>query len=432
MSDNKITINWDDLQTRRVDNRLREQQAMDRNRSYAQMRDDALPTACASPRGSIWNNAIFTMAFFGLLGGLLAWGTSLLVQSDSIKPRLGALLHYDPNARQESAKLIAEMQNIEMGHETGHFDTGQMNAALDDLRATGSNNPYFMLAIDPKLNEKQRTAKLMEVENDERFPIFVLNVAAYGLCGMMIAMCLSIAEPLTGRKLRAAVVYGSAGAALGVLGGVAAALLTDRISAWAGALSRGQEDWVRSLAMHAAAWGTLGLFLGLGSGLLLRSTRKLLIGLAGGLLGGLIGGALVDPIQSLSHNPRISQLVALLAIGLVAGLASGWIEDVAKNGWLKVVTGIIAGKQFILYRNPTYIGSSPDCQIYLFKDPQVGKRHAAIHLLPTGIEIEDLPLGANTRVNGKPVKRARIKNGDKIEIGATEFRFQEKRPAAGH
>ena len=73
----------------------------------------------------------------------------------------------------------------------------------------------------------------------------------------------------------------------------------------------------------------------------------------------------------------ISRLIALLAIGVVAGLATGLLENVVKAGWLKVTSGVIAGKQFILYRNPTYIGSSPDCQIYLFKDTQVGKRHAA-------------------------------------------------------
>ena len=99
------------------------------------------------------------------------------------------------------------------------------------------------------------------------------------------------------------------------------------------------------------------------------------------------------------------ELVAMLAIGLFAGLATGMIENVAKTGWVKVVAGLIAGKQFILYRNPTFLGSGPDCQIYLFKDPQVGRRHAAIHIIPGGFELEDLPLGEPTYVNGKPVNR---------------------------
>ena len=80
--------------------------------------------------------------------------------------------------------------------------------------------------------------------------------------------------------------------------------------------------------------------------------------------------------------------MALVAIGVVAGGCTGLIENAAKTGWLKVTAGLIAGKQFILYRNPTFIGSGPECQIYLFRDPKVGRRHAAVHLVPGGIELE--------------------------------------------
>ena len=86
----------------------------------------------------------------------------------------------------------------------------------------------------------------------------------------------------------------------------------------------------------------------------------------------------------------------------------------------------IAGKQFILYRNPTFIGSGPECQIYLFRDPKVGRRHAAVHIVPGGFDLQNLPLGAETKINGKLVERARLHNGDVIQVGNTSFRFQEK------
>ena len=63
----------------------------------------------------------------------------------------------------------------------------------------------------------------------------------------------------------------------------------------------------------------------------------------------------------------------LVAIGVVTALATALVENAAKTGWLRVLTGLIAGKQFILYRNPTYVGSSPDCEIYLFKDKLVAR-----------------------------------------------------------
>jgi hypothetical protein len=146
------------------------------------------------------------------------------------------------------------------------------------------------------------------------------------------------------------------------------------------------------------------------------------------LIGGLIGGAIYDPLALFTQRPELSRLIALCAIGLVAGVSTGLIENAAKSGWVRVISGLIAGKQFILYRNPTFIGSGPDCQIYLFKDDKVGRRHAAIHLVPGGFELEDLPLGAPTVINGRPTKRARLRHGDRISIGATTFLFQEKKP----
>jgi pSer/pThr/pTyr-binding forkhead associated (FHA) protein len=118
--------------------------------------------------------------------------------------------------------------------------------------------------------------------------------------------------------------------------------------------------------------------------------------------------------------------VAIISIGTVAGMGTGLIESVAKTGWLRVVAGLIAGKQFIIYKNPTRIGSSPQCEVYLFKDPQVGPWHAAIHAVPGGYDIEDLQSPSGTLVNGRSVSRVRLKNNDLLQIGTTTLQFQEK------
>ena len=184
---------------------------------------------------------------------------------------------------------------------------------------------------------------------------------------------------------------------------------------------------LRPVLAKGASWGTLGLFISLGPGVILRNPKRLFVGLLGGGIGGVAGGLLFDPVQNLTQNVHVGRLVAVVVIGLLAGLATGLIEEVAKAGWLKVTGGLIAGKQFVLYRNPTYIGSSLQCNIYLFSDPQVGRRHAAVHIVPGGqYEIEDLPLGGPTLVNGKPVTRARLKPGDTIQIGWTSLQFQVK------
>src|SRR5438067_1281765 len=78
MPGEKIQIQWDDLKSRKVDQRLREQEALERNRRQAdgQLLDDGSDESAVSTgrSSSIWYNTIFTMAVFGLLGGLLAWG----------------------------------------------------------------------------------------------------------------------------------------------------------------------------------------------------------------------------------------------------------------------------------------------------------------------------------------------------------------------
>ena len=245
---------------------------------------------------------------------------------------------------------------------------------------------------------------------------------------MLIAVCLAVAEPLVDRNTRQLMINGTIAASVGLVGGVAAALVVEKLyNALANGLSDGGIAMWQQMLARSLTWGILGMFLTIAPGLVMRNSRKLMIGLFGGLIGGLVGGALFDPVASWTDNTHLSRGVALIAIGLVAGGCTGLIENAAKTGWLKVTAGLIAGKQFILYRNPTFIGSGPECQIYLFRDAKVGRRHAAVHLVPGGIELENLPLGATTLVNGKPVERVRLRHGDTVQIGGTGFLFQEKK-----
>jgi hypothetical protein len=296
------------------------------------------------------------------------------------------------------------------------------------MKQLGRRNPYFAIAIDAKLSDAEKNRREQQLTAQFRTKTFIANVLAYGACGMLIALCLGVAEPVTDRNLAGVIVNGSVAAAMGLLGGVVVSLFVDRLFlSLGGRVVAGELD-ARQVLARTVTWGVMGLFLTIGTGLVMRSVKKFLIGLAGGLIGGLIGGAIYDPVGLYTGHPELGKLAALMAIGLVAGLATGLIENAAKSGWVRVISGLIAGKQFILYRNPTFIGSGPDCQIYLFKDDKVGRRHAAIHLVPGGFELEDLPLGAPTVVNGRPTKRARLRHGDRISIGATTFLFQEKRP----
>ena len=91
-----------------------------------------------------------------------------------------------------------------------------------------------------------------------------------------------------------------------------------------------------------------------------------------------------------------------------------------------MTAGPLKGKQFIIYRNPTLIGSSPRCDIYLFKDPVVEEAHAAIHQIRDGYELEDKGSKSGTYVNNVRVKRKRLVSSDQIRIGNALFVYSER------
>jgi hypothetical protein len=408
MPQDKITISWEELQTPEVEAHMEQRAAAVAVREHYDRQLAREPDPFAAKRFDKWRyNPVCYMAFFGLLGALIGWGVA--------QP----IYRADPSTQARELSISADGALALFN--TGRISAEQAQASLAAIHRAGQSNPYFRILQDESLSPQRREALLSR----EQWKQFIRNVLFYGVCGMAIAAAMAMAESIIGRNFAGAVIYGSAGAVAGLLGGIAAALFMNKVG---GAVKR--MNWMdaayRASAARAATWVILGLFLALGPALVLRSVKRLLIGLLGGAAGGLIGGLLYPPVVRWSGSDAMAILVALVAVGLVAGFATGWIENAARSGWLKVTKGLIAGKQFILYRSPTYVGSAPNCEIYLFKDRRIGRRHAAIRQIPGGFELENLPLGEATFLNDHPIDRARLFNGDRIRIGGTEFAFQEK------
>jgi hypothetical protein len=421
MTREKIIVTWDDVNSPEVDARLREQEA--------KYRDDAFTSPALSmgakqlrtqQRTSIWYNTVFAMAFFGFLGGLLAWGA-------------GELINLKPLAQTQYLAQLAEaqdqweaVQSVQRRYAAGiDRDTAAMQ--IRAIQDAARNNPYFQILRNRELTRDQQLIDIARQHAAYDTQAFIAKVLSYGLVGMIIAFCLAIAEPLIDRNVQGVTINGAVGAMLGLFGGVVVSLFVDRLHQWAGGTDAATTQATgQQLLANAIKYGVVGLFLMIAPGVLMRNFKKLGVGLVGGAIGGVIGGLLFTPVARWSGSTVLSRAVATVAIGLIAGLATGLIENAAKTGWLKVVQGFIAGKQFILYRATTYVGSSPDCHIYLFKDPAIGRRHAAVHIVPGGFDLEDLPLGGPTLVNGRRITRHRLRTGDQIQVGRTAFTFQEK------
>jgi len=426
MQREKLTVSWDEINSPHVDAKLKEQDARARQDAFTSpalaMNDRQLKT---QQRTSIWYNTVFAMAFFGCLGGLLAWGAGELIQ---LKPLTRT--QYIAQLKDAQEKWDA-VQSVQRRYEAG-IDRASAQRAVNEIQqaAEADGNAYFPILADKSLSPDQKKQRIEKEHANYDTKAFIAKVLAYGLIGMIIALCLSIAEPLIDRNTHGALVNGAVGAMLGLFGGVIVSLFVDRLHQALGGTDSADLNTLRQSLANAIKYGVIGSFLLIAPGVMMRNMKKLGVGLAGGFVGGVVGGLLFAPVAKLTGNAMLARAVATVTIGLAAGAATGLIENVAKAGWLKVIQGFIAGKQFILYRATTYIGSSPDCHIYLFKDPAIGRRHAAVHVVPGGFDLENLPLGGATLVNGKPVTRARLRTGDQIQVGSTAFTFQEKVKAA--
>jgi serine/threonine protein kinase len=92
-----------------------------------------------------------------------------------------------------------------------------------------------------------------------------------------------------------------------------------------------------------------------------------------------------------------------------------------------VLVGQETGKSIRLFNQTTVIGRASDCDVVL-KASDVSKRHCRIHIEGDEVVIEDLGSANGTCVNGQPVKRARLCDGDELEVAGHVFRVRVPAP----
>ena len=304
-------------------------------------------------------------------------------------------------------------------------------SALGALAAWGMLEPFF----NDRASQQQHPQSLGEV-----VVVFLLFPTVAGFVGLF----LGAAEGIMCRNALRALTCAAVGLGIGFVGGLIMLIPTfivfgimSRIALQVnGPLVPGMVPHGLGLLLfmmgRAAAWSIASISAGLGQGIALREKKVIINGLLGAMLGGLIGGLAFDPIDYLLKNPEsaaVSRAVGFTMIGIMVGLFVGLVEQWTKTAWLLMKAGPLAGKQFVLYRNPTVIGSSPKADIYIFKDAAIEPRHALIHNRGGRFEIEDCDSKDGTYVNGVPIKRQLLKSGDQVVIGKAllEFSLKEAR-----
>jgi MFS family permease len=242
-------------------------------------------------------------------------------------------------------------------------------------------------------------------------------------------MCIGfgIAESLVERSLRKALLRGLLALPLGVVLGFVFEFVANIIyniglglCAQAGVLSfRNPAAWIA----RGIAWAVFGAAGGTVYGIVGQSMKKAKFGVIGGLVGAGIGGMIFDPISMATKGASLSRAVGFALVGVATGIAMGLVESALKDRWLYVTAGPLAGKQFILYKSLTTLGSEQQADIYLFKDANILPQHAAIAI--SGSRVQLKALGA-VYVGGGPVQTRVLQDGDLLQIGRYAFRYKER------
>lgn len=226
-------------------------------------------------------------------------------------------------------------------------------------------------------------------------------------------------DRLWSRALERAAIGAWVGLAAGAISGTLAWLLYDSLQQITTDPSGG-----RSYLLRMLAWAVFGAGIGMAPGLAQRAPRKIQNGVIGGVIGGALGGAVQHWASFEVAAESDARLLGLVAIGVSVGAAVGLVEIARREAWVRVITGRMKGKQFILYHRETYIGSSPKAQITLIKDRDARPLHAKI--VDTDRVRTVVAVDGDIAVNGRITASRRLRTGYRITLGATTLEYSER------
>lgn len=309
-------------------------------------------------------------------------------------------------------------KDVEYGIHLQETETLPIVVAVEDPPQSGAN---------PSLMSAQRISESISL-------VFFAIVAA------LVGLGIGAIDGLMCRQLRRALLCGIAGMLIGFVGGFTSSILANIVYTLISTAAQEMRDaagelttlgFLTQLGGRSLGWALAGMTMGLGQGLVLRSHRLLLYGFLGGLIGGLVGGMLFDPIQKFlvpetSFSAHWARLAGLVVVGTFVGAMIGIVELLARDAWLNMVKGPLAGKEFLIFKDLVRVGASPASDIYLFNDIEVMQNHAKIRAVADNYEIEAVDHNI-VLVNDRPVTKRKLRQGDQITLGQTIFVFQRRR-----
>lgn len=288
-----------------------------------------------------------------------------------------------------------------------------------------AHRPYYAMDerqaedMDRRLNEDMADLKSEQGSPYVRMALF--NGAFAALLGGLLLGLDELGSPMKRAAIRMLTAAGS-GAALGGVSGLIAqgifqSLLPNDFFA---ALNPGQVIFARTIG-----WSVMGIGAGVGVGIALGSARRVVVCLIGGLIGGFVGGLLFDTLAKGMMGGGTSRLIGFTLMGAAIGAAIAFVEEIAKQSWVTILSGAREGRSYILSKAATTVGRDELADIPLFGDMNIAKQHAVLRMEGSKVAVQALgsgPLG----VNGAPTHYTQLRDRDVIQVGTTSMRFHQK------
>jgi len=442
----KIVITFQDLQSKRVD------EALARQMSFG------MPGPAAKKEKSVWYyQSWFVLMVAGALGAFTAWAIIEPFFDDAVT-FVGNVEAVDPEARHPMAPQLAgkiEVSDTSVWFIAGAkvdqgdgvlkaldprvFKVGQV-VEVTGQAATAGNE--LLIAYQVRIRPGD-TGKYPRTDlSHSGIRTLIIGLLVFPIVAGFVGLAVGGADGFVSRAFGRGTLCALVGLGMGVGVGLVASFAGEVLYAVLGSfvhqidkepgLKMSTGAFLLQMMNRGLAWALTGIAMGMGQGVALRSKKLFINGLIGGVVGGLLGGLLFDPIDyalgggEFRGEANASRAVGFTVIGLLTGLMVGIVELIARDAWLKMLAGPLAGKEFVIYKDPTSIGSAPKREVYIFKDPDVEPTHALLRRVGEGYEIEDQKTPSGTCVNGRKVSRQRLKNQDQIRIGSAILLFTIK------
>lgn len=454
-----IVITPEEVNSSHVDDMLKRQ---------ASLRGEGGIARSGKGKWFLQNWFIFMLA--GAVGAIIAWALiepyfddMLYIQGtvEEVSPDATAPTEFDAEGN-----MVFRIQSPMRGRVTIHGETvwffadaklfhdGSSGGAVDLSSVKTGDEIGLYVLHDAYAQAKVAVAKFMDPQpvtpatgkatlnlQTQSARVSTASLLLFAVAAALVGLAIGMADGIVCRIPRRAVIGGIVGILIGFIGGFISNIIANVVYTPLNSLAMKSMTEAGSLSAtgfliqmggRGLAWCLAGIAMGFGQGIALRSSRLVLYGFLGGIIGGLLGGLLFDPIDLLvlgmdKPSAHWSRLIGLAVIGASVGAMIGIVERLARDAWLRMMKGPLAGKEFLVFKDTMYLGSSPRSEIYLFNDDEVAAQHAVIRTVGGTYEIENLAAAHPTQVNERTVQRTRLRHGDQIFIGRTSFVFQVRK-----